>query len=136
MLFYCCKNNKYRVLSRLFGSFPSCVYFDTPRLKTSTKTIGQRIARYRKDRGLTQQELADQIGISRKLVTDYERGKVRLFDEMLSRFALTPKVTADALLGLKNIDYLEPSPSLRVMKRLQEIEKLPEIKKGYSQNNR
>jgi transcriptional regulator with XRE-family HTH domain len=110
---------------------PSVPKFKLEPLKISNETIGQRIARIRKAKGFTQQELANRIGISRKLVTDYETGRVRLFDEMLARFALTLKVTSDELLGLKKVNYLGPAPSLRVMKRLQEIEKLSEIKKKF-----
>ncbi|BCW60546.1 hypothetical protein StoSoilB20_38930 [Arthrobacter sp. StoSoilB20] len=41
----------------------------------STKAIGQAIRERRKDRGYTQQALADVIGASRKFVVDLESGK-------------------------------------------------------------
>ena len=63
--------------------------------------IGKRIAQYRKERGYSQEALADAIGISRKQVADYETGRVHLNDEMIIRFAVTLNVSADEFLGLK-----------------------------------
>ena len=38
--------------------------------------VGQRIARARKEAGLTQKELADRIGVARRSVQGYESGKI------------------------------------------------------------
>lgn len=63
-------------------------------------TLGQRIARIRKARGYTQQELADRIGIIQVLVSDYERGKLRVTAEMAVRFARALELSTDELLGM------------------------------------
>jgi transcriptional regulator with XRE-family HTH domain len=90
--------------------------------------IADRIKRFRKIRGLTQVQLADKIGISRGLEASYESGRIRLYDDMVARFALALDISADALLGL---DETTPKnvPSVRFTKRLKELEKLPESKK-------
>jgi ribosome-binding protein aMBF1 (putative translation factor) len=62
-----------------------------PPLELTDESIGERIARLRKHQGLTQQQLGEKIGISFNIVSDYERGRLRLYDEMVSRFALTTK---------------------------------------------
>lgn len=87
-------------------------------------TVGQRIVRARKSRGLTQQQLADLIGIARTLVTDYETGRLRLNDDMIARFARALAVSSDFILGLVTSGFLY-DPDLKVTKRLKQIEQLP-----------
>jgi transcriptional regulator with XRE-family HTH domain len=91
----------------------------------SDETIGQRIARFRKAQGFTQQQLADRIGIARTLVTDYETGRLRLNDEMIIRVSFALSVSADVLLGLSQSQGTQTVPDLKVTKRLKEIESLP-----------
>ena len=108
-----------------------------PRLPKQTRSpivdephslIGQRIARLRKAEGITQKELAEKIGVTRTVITDYECGRVRIYDEMLARLAAALNVSTDALLGLKNSKTPEVS-SLRLVKRIRELEQLPEQKR-------
>lgn len=64
------------------------------------KIFPVRLAELRKERGLTQSELADCIGISRQSVTLYER-ETRIPDiEVLGKLASFLGVTADYLIGL------------------------------------
>ncbi len=101
-------------------------------LNLSESTIGQRISIFRKKLNLTQKELAERIGIERIIVSDYERGRIRLYDEMVVRFAIALGVTTDKLLGLKPIDiphYADiDSLNIRWLKKISEIKKLPESK--------
>ncbi len=69
-----------------------------PPINWGNESIGQRIARIRKERGFTQVELAAKIGIVQTLVTDYETGRLRLTAEMAVRFAMALDVTLDELL--------------------------------------
>ena len=61
---------------------------ELPPLSLGAETNGQRLARIRKARGLTQVELADKMGLIQALVSDYERDKLRLNAEMAVRFTL------------------------------------------------
>jgi transcriptional regulator with XRE-family HTH domain len=104
--------------------------------KTNPKPIepvvtppGQRLAQVRKLRGYSQQALADELGLSQKQITDYETGRVHMNDEMIVRFSLALKVSADTLLGLKDIDTPETPTNTRFTRRLRELEQLPESKK-------
>ncbi len=96
-----------------------------PPLDLGDEKLNQRIARLRKERGLTQVELSKKIGITRELVSDYERGKIRPHYEMIVRFALAFEITTDELLGLKIPKTINKTPSLKVMRRLNKIEQLP-----------
>lgn len=69
------------------------------------------------------------IGIDQNLVSDYERGMIRLYDEMVSRFALALKTSADMLLGLDTQSSSASDISLRFSKRLSVIETFPEAQK-------
>jgi transcriptional regulator with XRE-family HTH domain len=96
-----------------------------PPLDWDTKTLGERIARLRKERGYSQVELAERIGILQALVSDYETGKLRLTAEMALRFALALEVSTDDLLRPKSAKPLAKKPSRKVLRRLESIESLP-----------
>jgi transcriptional regulator with XRE-family HTH domain len=94
-------------------------------LPASGETPGERLARIRKERGFTQKELAEKTGLIQTLVSDYERGKLRLNAGMIVRFATALEVSTD--------DLLQPfgpsptrKPSRKVLRRLELIEGLPE----------
>jgi transcriptional regulator with XRE-family HTH domain len=99
-----------------------------PPVDLGSETVGQRIARFRKKRGLTQAQLGKSIGIAQRLVSDYETGRARLFDEMVARVALALRVSTDELLGIKD-SHVEPQASVRVMRRIQQLEDLPAARK-------
>ncbi|MCP4504649.1 MAG: helix-turn-helix transcriptional regulator [Deltaproteobacteria bacterium] len=88
------------------------------------ETLGQRLARYRRERGFTQIELAEKMQSIQTLISDYERDQLRPHPEMLVKFAAALEVSADELLGLKK-QPRQPSSSRRWVKRVQAIEKLP-----------
>ena len=87
---------------------PQKTKFKLKPLNISNETIGERIARIRKEKGFTQTELAKEIGITRSHVSKYEVGWIRLYDEMLIRFAIALDVSLDYLVGLR--DDPEPLP--------------------------
>jgi transcriptional regulator with XRE-family HTH domain len=66
------------------------------------ESIGKRIAKLRKSKGLTQQQLALKMGILNYLISDYETERRRLYDEMLIRFAIALEVSLDYLVGLSD----------------------------------
>ena len=100
-----------------------------PPLKLCKETIGKRIARLRKERGYTQVELAEKMGLLQTLISDYERDVLRLNAEMVIRFAQAFDITTDELLGLNSpSDHKRKNlqnPSLRLLRRLKKIENLP-----------
>ncbi|MEM6779769.1 MAG: helix-turn-helix transcriptional regulator [Planctomycetota bacterium] len=98
---------------------------EPPPIDLGTETIGERIARVRKDRGFTQTELATEMGIIQKLVSDYERDRLRPHPEMLARFALAMEVSTDELIGLKKIKTSKTISNRRLLRRLAQIEALP-----------
>jgi transcriptional regulator with XRE-family HTH domain len=94
---------------------------------TATETMGQRLARIRKERGVTQVELAERTGLIQVVVSDYERGRLRLPAEMAVRFAEALGVTTDELLRSRKDRSAKPAkqPSLKLIRRMEQIEGLP-----------
>ncbi len=99
--------------------------FNLPTLDTGKETFGQRLARIRKEKGYTQVELAERMGIIQVLISDYERDKLRPYHDMVARFAKAMDVTADELLGLKAPKGKGDAPSLKILRRAKKIEALP-----------
>lgn len=99
----------------------------TPRhTKSETETIAQRLARIRRERGLTQVELAEKLGVAQPVVSDYERGELRLHGELIVKLTGILGVSAEELLGLeKTKGNGAPVKNRRLARRLQEIERLP-----------
>jgi len=106
-------------------SMPKRSKLTLPPLNLGREAIGERIARLRKERGYTQRELAYRIGIIHSLVSDYEKGKLRLYDQMVARFALALEVSADEILGMKGNGAKAGKPTLKIIRRLGKIESLP-----------
>jgi transcriptional regulator with XRE-family HTH domain len=91
------------------------------------ESIGERVARIRKDRGFTQVELAEKIGVIQSIVSAIERDVLKLSAEMAIRFALALEVTTDDLLmPVKKTNGSQArKPSRKILRRLEQIETLP-----------
>lgn len=91
------------------------------------ETIGQRIARLRKERGITQKEFAELLGIAQSVISDYERGKLRLHSELIINVAKILGVSVNEILdsedNKKKPDNLVVNR--KIYKRLKAIDKLP-----------
>jgi transcriptional regulator with XRE-family HTH domain len=92
---------------------------------TDETTIGRRLREARLRRGLMQVQLAEALGIDQSLISEYERGVIRVHGSLLAGLAKTLKVSADEILGLKaqrgnGSAELDP----RFFRRLQQIKKL------------
>jgi len=90
-------------------------------------TLGLRLARIRKERGFTQVAIAQLTGLTQVLVSDYERGRLRLSAEMAVRFAEALGISTDELLrpSKKPAASTTAQPSLKLLRRMERIESLP-----------
>jgi transcriptional regulator with XRE-family HTH domain len=94
--------------------------------KAKTETPGQRLARLRRARGVTQVELAEAIDVSQPVISMYERGEHRMSAEAILVFCEILQVSADELIGLEPVNGLELVPNRRLARRLQQIARLPQ----------
>jgi transcriptional regulator with XRE-family HTH domain len=102
-----------------------------PPLDYNGETIGQRLARLRKERGFTQVELAEQLGTRQTLITAYETDRRALSAEMAVHLALALDVSTDELLHPKVRKKAAKRPSLKIVRRMEQIEQLPESKQTF-----
>jgi len=92
---------------------------------TQQETIGERLARFRKERGLTQTELARQLGVAQPVLSDYERGELRLHGQLIVELARILGVSADELLGLEKPRGNGAVKNRQILRRLQQLDRLP-----------
>ena len=91
--------------------------------------FGRRLAGLRKTAGFTQQELADEVGATRRMIAYYETESDYPPTNMLTGLAMALQVSTDELLGLKPQKTKAKQPDSRLLRRLQQIEKLSPAKK-------
>lgn len=64
--------------------------------------IKTRIVELRKDKGITQQAVADMLGIDRSNYSKYELGKLEVNIDMLRKLSIFYGVSTDYILGLED----------------------------------
>ncbi len=97
----------------------------TKAVQDETLSFGQRLAALRKARGFTQQEFADEVGISRRMVAYYEGQSQHPPTTHLPIMARALQISTDELLGTKAVRQRPPREhDSRLERRLKQIEKL------------
>lgn len=92
----------------------------------SKDSIGARVAQFRKDKGMTQKELAERLGVSQPVVSDYENDVIRLRADVVVELAKLLGATTDEILGLKaQARSVAGLKNRRLSRRLQAIDALP-----------
>ena len=94
------------------------------------KAMGTRIANARKTMNLTQQQLADELGLVQQTVAHYEVGRIRVPSTQLPKLAETLNLTLDELLGLeeKSRHKAKPGPSSKLERQIERLRQLPKAK--------
>ena len=90
------------------------------------KAFGMRLQEIRKQRGLSQVEVAERLGIHQSLISQYERGYLRLHGALLVRLAEVLKTTPDEILAVKKARGNGEDQTLdrRFVRRLRKLDKL------------
>lgn len=90
------------------------------------ESIGARIARFRREKGMTQVELATALEVSQPVVSDYENEVIKLSGETIIQLARILGVSADELLGLEKPTRATSSiKNRRIYRQMQSIDRLP-----------
>ena len=90
--------------------------------------LGGRVSQLRKAAGLSQLQLAEKLGVTQPLISRYEKGDRRMYDDLIIEMAKALKVTPNDLLGVSPSKPIAPdvqSISRRMIKYLKKVEALP-----------
>jgi transcriptional regulator with XRE-family HTH domain len=86
--------------------------------------FGARLAGLRKAAGYTQQELAQELGVSRRMIAYYEGETEHPPAALLTALATALGVTTDELLGATLLRRKAPKTDSRLQRRMQQIERM------------
>jgi transcriptional regulator with XRE-family HTH domain len=93
------------------------------------QAIAARIIELRKDAGLTQKQLAEELGVTQPVISGIERGELRVHGELIVELSRLLKVSADEILGIKTpkkkTDKMTPEQT-RLWKKFQQIASWPD----------
>lgn len=87
--------------------------------------LGQRIFEARQSAGLTQQELADKVNVTQRVVAYWEREAVSLQADQIDALADALNVTTDALLRRGKPATRSGGPVGKARRMFEEVSKLP-----------
>ena len=108
-----------------------CVAVMTQDEKDYFKALGSRVAQLRKDRGLTQVQLAETLGLSQQVVASYEVGRRRIPVSMLQALAQSLLVGIDALLGNAAKARAKRGPAPVLARHMERISALPKPQQRF-----
>lgn len=86
--------------------------------------FGERLAALRKAAGITQTALAEEIGISQRMMAYYESPSAHPPANLLPAMAAALGVSVDTLLGVETSKRRAKASDTRLQRRMQEIEKM------------
>jgi transcriptional regulator with XRE-family HTH domain len=91
--------------------------------------LGQRIAEQRKALGITQVQLAEELGIAQQTMAHYEGGVSRIAVETLAQLAETLQTTVEDLIGTRTKRRAgKRGPAPKIQQQLEQIGQLPVAK--------
>lgn len=93
-----------------------------------------KLRELRKQRGLTQQDLADIVGVSNVSLSNYERGAQMPDIHTLTKIANALGVSTDTLLGLNDTDSDDQPRTLEARILASGIDKLPKAQREQALN--
>jgi len=114
----------------LMASLPHWITTVTPQDKRFYQALGQRVAELRKAQGLTQQQLAERLGISQQTLAHYEVGRLRVAVAMLPNLAKELNSSVEALVGMPTPKN-KRGPAPKLQRQIEQIQKLPRTKQRF-----
>jgi transcriptional regulator with XRE-family HTH domain len=98
-------------------------------LKEDEESVGERLERLRKAAGFSLRELADEIGISHRMLVYYEKHAEHPPTHLMPQLAKVLGVSTDQLLGVEKVKGNGRTKDNRLWRRFSQVEKLPPPKR-------
>jgi transcriptional regulator with XRE-family HTH domain len=96
------------------------------------KLIGRNIATFRKKQGLTQQQLAEQMGLRQPVLASYEVGRRSIPVVLVPCVARILNVSTEDILGLRPYSKnKKPGPQSKLEKQIECVQQLPRSAQRY-----
>jgi len=96
--------------------------------KQFVKEVGRRVAQLRQDAGLTQQAVAEELGIAQQTLAHYEVGRLRLPVSLVPKLAQLFGVPTDELLGVPGARTAKRGPPSQIQRQIERLQRLPKAK--------
>lgn len=96
----------------------------TPDEETFYRELGQRIAALRRERGMTQVQLAKTLGISQQHMLSFEKGRRRMLAGALPAVCEALGVSLEQLLGAE-VKTSRRGPTPKLQRQLERLSRLP-----------
>lgn len=93
--------------------------------------LGARIAQLRKEQGITQVQLAEQLGVSQQTITAYEVGRRRIQVSALPVIAQVLGVAVETLMGETPTATRKRGPAPKLQQQMDRINQLPKARQQF-----
>ncbi|MCC7330853.1 MAG: helix-turn-helix domain-containing protein [Gammaproteobacteria bacterium] len=94
------------------------------------RALGQRLAEARRASGLTQTQLAEQLGIAQQTLAHYEMGRLRVAVALMPPLARALGVTVEDLMG-EEAPPAKRGPAPKLQQQIERIQKLPRTQQKF-----
>jgi len=94
------------------------------------QAMGERIAEARKALGMTQAQLADELGVAQQVVASYEVGRHRVPASFLPRLARTLAIPVEELIG-EETQRSKRGPAPKLLQQIERIHRLPKAQQRF-----
>ena len=98
--------------------------------KVFFKKLGQRMAKLRKELGITQTQLAETLDISQQLIAAYEAGSRKIPASLLPRLAKLFAVSLEELVGINKMP-VKRGPASILQRQIEQIGLMPRTKQKF-----
>mgnify|MGYP003608033806 CR=1 FL=1 len=94
------------------------------------KIVGQRVAHLRAEHGLTQNRLAELVGVKQYVIASYETGRRRMPASLLPAVAKSFGVSVEDIIGAPR-EKTKRGPASRLERQINQVRRLPESKQLF-----